>query len=159
MQLLSKHLVFWHDVWQGKRNSSSHMQMALKGKRKDMCVQPSGAPSDTTISAYSPSKWEMTSLAVTSLVMSPCICVTPSMGAIGCKSTATIFGADSCLHAHPQDLDAFTQLGHASAVTGSRTQCDAYLPAWTAGKYNRLLSTCMYAQLQHWYAVNMLLVA
>ena len=34
---------------------------------------PSGAPSETTMSANSPSKWDMTSLAVSSLVMSPCI--------------------------------------------------------------------------------------
>lgn len=33
---------------------------------------PSGAPSHTTRSARSPSKWEMTSCAVASLVMSPC---------------------------------------------------------------------------------------
>ena len=33
---------------------------------------PSGAPSHTTSSACWPSKWEMTSLAVASLVMSPC---------------------------------------------------------------------------------------
>ena len=39
----------------------------------------------------------MTCCAVTLLVMSPCICVTPSIAAIGCRSTATIFGALSGL--------------------------------------------------------------
>ena len=58
---------------------------------------PSGAPSDTTRSAFSPWKCEMTCSAVTLLVISPCIWVTPSMAAIGCRSTATILGALSGL--------------------------------------------------------------
>jgi len=52
----------------------------------------SGAPSHTTKSARSPRKCPMIISAVDWAVISPWIHTTPGIGAISCKSTATIFG-------------------------------------------------------------------
>ena len=61
-----------------------------------------------------------TSAAVTALVMSPWICVTPSTGAIGCKSTATILGA-SC------GLRESGQSGHNAVIERDRDALSTHL--------------------------------
>ena len=61
----------------------------------------SGAPSETTISDNFPSKWPIIWFAVSSAVISPCSCITPSMGAIFCRSTATTV-ASGFLKIHTQ---------------------------------------------------------
>lgn len=55
-------------------------------------VLPSGAPSQTTKSASSLLKCSIIFSAVLTLVISPWIWMTPSSGAMACRSTATIFG-------------------------------------------------------------------
>eukprot|EP00982_Pelagococcus_subviridis_P004777 29339-Pelagococcus_subviridis.AAC.4 len=55
----------------------------------------SGAPSLTMRSASLPSKCVRTSFTLASEVMSPWICTTPSMGAMGWRSMATILGMSS----------------------------------------------------------------
>ncbi len=52
------------------------------------------APSQTTRSAGAPRKWATMRSAVERAVMSPCSWMTPGMGAISCRSTATMIGEE-----------------------------------------------------------------
>ena len=89
------------------------MSCACINSSKSCKPVTSGAPSPTIKSACFPSKCDRTSRTLSIDVISPCIVVTPSIGAIGCKSMATIFGSSS-----------------------------SFTPRASAGRYNFRLKTC-----------------
>lgn len=54
----------------------------------------------------------------------------------GCR----VFSARKMLQSHA--LTAYAPVEHAEVISSS-SKCNVHLPAWTAGRYSRLLSTCM----------------
>mmetsp|Transcript_9434 Transcript_9434/g.40061 ORF Transcript_9434/g.40061 Transcript_9434/m.40061 type:complete len:255 (+) Transcript_9434:256-1020(+) len=94
----------------------SPARMSCACMNSSMSCRPvtSGAPSLTMRSARRPSpKCDKISRTLAMDVMSPCSCTTPSIGAIGCRSMATILGKSS-----------------------------SFTPASRAGRYTLRLSTC-----------------
>ncbi len=103
---------------------------------------PSGAPSHTTSSALWPPKLSRICLTVSSLVMSPWMVTTPSIGAIFCRSTETT--RVSCLRlvtaAYSKPLAASRFAMSCDQLPGAAQMS---MTLWTPSKMLYISSTCI----------------